>query len=128
MCSILDSLYLGCKAQKSALEKCKGVKNVAKIIETRLYTMQLTLKLTYRNSDIASCNIFKKEEVTSKRPLTTTSRTNVKLNHNSNQGNSNNHRERLNQDASHDNSAALMFVPNSLLLCVILLSYSFYFF
>ena len=30
MCSILETLYSGCKAQKSALEKCKGVEHVSK--------------------------------------------------------------------------------------------------
>ena len=32
MCSILETLYSGCKAQKSALEKCKGVEHVSKIV------------------------------------------------------------------------------------------------
>lgn len=132
MCSILDRLYTGCKLQKSALEKCKGVEYVSNIVEVRLYSIHEVLKLSYsyQNIDVASCNIFKKEKATSKRPLTTTLNPNVKTARKRNQDNSINDREQYSKGNSHDNSAAgLMFVSNSLLIYVIILSsYHFWFF
>jgi len=125
ICTILDSLYSGCKLQKSTLEKCKGVEHVSKLIEIRLYSIHEVLKYTYsyQNIDVASCNIFKKEKVTSKRPLTTTLRPNVKTTRKRNQDNSIKDREQYSKGNSQDNgSAGSKFVPNSLLIYVIILS------
>ena len=131
ICNIIDKAYSGCNAQKTALERCKGAQDVARIIEARLYSIREILRLTYayQNIKVSNCNIFNqpKIEVTSKKPPT--SRT--KVNRNVKDGNSRKHMEKVSQqDMSHDNSAAaaLMFVPHSLLLYVIILSYRFYLF
>ena len=129
ICNILDTVYSGCKDQKAAFEKCKGTQEAARIIETRLYSIREILGLTYsyQNIKLSNCNIFNqpKTEVTTKKPATTTSRT--KVNRNVKDGNSRKHMEKVSQDMSHDNSAApaLMFVPQSLFLYVIILSYHF---
>ena len=128
ICSILDTVYSGCKAQKTAFVNCKGAQVVAEIIETRLYSIREILRLTYayQNIKVSNCNIFNQPqiEVTTK-PAPTTSRT--KVNRNVKDGNSRKHMEKVSQDMSHDNSAApaLMFVPQSLFLYVIILSYHF---
>ena len=132
ICSILDRLYTGCKLQKSALEKCNGVEHVSNITEVRLLSVNTVLMLSYsyQNIDVASCNIFRKEKRTSKRPLTTTLHPNAKTARKRNQDNSIKDGEQYIKGNSHDNSAAgLMYVPNSLLIYVILLStYHFWFF
>lgn len=128
ICSILDTVYSGCKAQKTAFVNCKGAQVVAEIIETRLYSIREILRLTYayQNIKVSNCNIFNQPqiEVTTK-PAPTTSRT--KVNRNVKDGNSRKHMEKVSQDMSHDNSAAeaLKFAPPSLLLYVITLSYYF---
>jgi len=128
ICSILDTVYSGCKAQKTAFVNCKGAQVVAEIIETRLYSIREILRLTYayQNIKVSNCNIFNQPqiEVTTK-PAPTTSRT--KVNRNVKDGNSRKHMEKVSQDMSHDNSAAeaLKFAPPSLLLYVITLSYFF---
>ena len=128
ICSILDTVYSGCKAQKTAFVNCKGAQVVAEIIETRLYSIREILRLTYayQNIKVSNCNIFNQPqiEVTTK-PAPTTSRT--KVNRNVKDGNSRKHMEKVSQDMSHDNSAAeaLKFAPPSLLLYVIALSYFF---
>jgi len=128
ICSILDTVYSGCKAQKTAFVNCKGAQVVSEIIETRLYSIREILRLTYayQNIKVSNCNIFNQPqiEVTTK-PAPTTSRT--KVNRNVKDGNSRKHMEKVSQDMSHDNSAAeaLKFAPPSLLLYVITLSYFF---
>ena len=128
ICSILDTVYSGCKAQKTAFVNCKGAQVVAEIIETRLYSIREILRLTYayQNIKVSNCNIFNQPqiEVTTK-PAPTTSRT--KVNRNVKDGNSRKHMEKVSQDMSHDNSAAeaLKFAPPSLILYVITLSYYF---
>ena len=124
ICTILDSLYTGCKAQIEALEACKGDEHVAKLTETRLYSMQLTLQLTYQNSNVADCKIFKPpKEVKTEPPQTTSSNTHNQINHQSNGGQS---RRKHVKDTRYDhNASTLMHVPNVLMFCVVYVLSSF---
>ena len=123
-CTILDSLYSGCKLQKLALQKCQGISDTEALIQTWLFGMRYTLDLTYRhqNIDVQSCEIFKKPEAT-KPELTssTSSLPNVKVNHKTNQLTEDRNKQKLSQDFSHDNSVAYEIVPNSLLLYLLIL-------
>jgi hypothetical protein len=129
ICNIIDSAYSGCNAQKTALERCKGAQDVARIIEARLYSIREILRLTYayQNIKVSNCNIFNqpKIDVTSKKPVPPSSRT--KVNRNVKDENSRKHMEKVSQDMSHDNSAAsgLFIAPHSLFLYVIIFSYHF---
>ena len=114
ICTIIDSAYSGCKTQKTALEKCKGVQKVSNIFEARFESMKYILRLSYPNVDVASCTIFKTpEEVVSEAPSTTI-RPNVKVNRNLNQ-NQIRHNEKLDSGASPFASAS-----NLLLVCVVM--------
>jgi len=116
ICSIIDSVYSGCKAQKLALEKCKGVQQVANIFEARFESMKYILGLTYPNVEVASCTIFKTPEEVSSEAPSTTSRPNLKINRNLNQNPDKiQHREEL------EANIAFTSVPNSFLLSVIML-------
>ena len=134
ICTILDSLYSGCKAQQLTLEKCDsskefGVPKAADILQARYDTVQYILGLQYKHIDVASCPIFKKpEETMPDRPSFTAPSLNVEVNHKTIQGTENKNKLKLSQDFSHDNSVAYAIAPNSLFCyLIILLSFRAYF-